>query len=468
MTTRARVRRRVPRAESGRSRLARWLFLGVFLASVGCRQPRERLAENREVEPRASAVATASSTVAPTERARVVARHRLGVPLHPAEGAAEVSARLPDGTWVNVVGKSRDGRWLQVVASDGVRGWLTERYLRAEKEAPAPPRVSVWTGLSECLRQLATEAAPREPGVARFMSYNLRWFPDGMPGKRAGDHPTDVEWLACAIAASRVDVVLLQEIKTTPRGRQALGALVTALNRYTGGSFETRLDPCPIETSQHVGLLYDAARTRASHFRAYAELNPHGEPCRDQLRPGFGGFFEFPGGLDLHVVSVHFKSGQKRRDHELRLRSLAGLGGVIAQATRARFDDDIVVGGDLNTMGCRHCSPAISAGAELELFRTRLAAGTPAWSLVASRQSCSEYHGGAGVLLDHFVLSGGLVPNASAIESEVVGYCADVSCRPFAPNRPPAAYRALSDHCPVVLELPDRDDDPDAPRPPGN
>ncbi len=392
-----------------------------------------------------------------------MARHRLGVPLHPEAGAAEVSARLPDGAWVSVVGKSRDGRWLRVIATDGVHGWLTERYLRAANEAPAPARASVWSGPEECLHGLATATAPREPGVARFMTYNLRWFPDGMPGKRAGDRATDIEWLACAIAASRVDVVLLQEIKTTPRGRQALGALVAALNRHTGGSFETRLDPCPIETSQHVGVLYDAARTRASDFQTYAGLNPHGEPCRDQLRPGFGGYFEFPGGLDLHVVSVHFKSGPQRRDHELRLRSLAGLGGVLAQATGVRGDDDVVVGGDLNTMGCRHCSPAISAGAELERFERELAAAKPPWSLVASRQTCSEYHGGAGVLLDHFVLSGGLARGVGAVESQVAGYCADVSCRPFPPSRTPAAYSALSDHCPVVLELPDRDDDPAAP-----
>jgi hypothetical protein len=235
---------------------------------------------------------------------------------------------------------------------------------------------------------------------------------------------------------------------------------VTALNRHTGGSFEARLDPCPIETSQHVGLLYDAARTRASRFQVYAELNPHGDPCRDQLRPGFGGFLEFPGGLDLHVVSVHLKSGQNRRDHELRLRSLEGLPHVFARASGARVDDDIVIGGDLNTMGCRHCSPAISAGEELELFRTRLVSATPSWSLVASRQSCSEYHAGAGVLLDHFVLSSGLLRATGTLESEVAGYCADVSCRPFRSNRPPAAYSALSDHCPIVLDLPDRDDDP--------
>lgn len=289
------------------------------------------------------------------------------------------------------------------------------------------------------------------------MSYNVRWFPDGIPGKRAGDPATDIEWLACAIAASQVDVVLLQEIKTTPRGREQLGALKTALNRHTGGSFEVELDPCPIETSQHVGLLYDTARVKASHFQVYPGVNPHGEPCRDQLRPGFGGFFEFPGGLDLHIVSVHLKSGTSRRDHELRLRSLASFQGVALSARSARSDDDIVIGGDLNTMGCGHCSPKLTASEELELFALALGRTVPAWSFVAPRPSCSEYHAGSGVLLDHFVLSAGLTEMA---ESRVTGYCEARGCRPFESASVPAAYRSLSDHCPVLLELRDRDDDP--------
>jgi len=322
---------------------------------------------------------------------------------------------------------------------------------------PPPPRASVWQGHDECARELASRRAPRAPGVARFMSYNLRWFPDGKPGKRAGEHATDIEWLACALAASEVDLVLLQEIKTTARGKRALGDLVTALNRHTGGSFETRIDPCPIETSQHVGLLYDASRVRASQFQVYPSLNPHGEPCRDQLRPGFGGFFEFPGGLDLHVVSVHFKSGQKRRDHELRLRSLDGLGSAVALATSARRDDDLLLGGDLNTMGCRHCSPEVSESEELELFKTRLASAAPPWVLVGSGQSCSEYHRGAGALLDHFLVSTGLATGVR--ESHVAGFCGDLGCQRFSSRHPPAAYESLSDHCPVVLELPDRDDD---------
>jgi exonuclease III len=161
--------------------------------------------------------------------------------------------------------------------------------------------------------------------------------------------------------------------------------------------------------------------------------------------------------LDLHVVSVHLKSGQERRDHELRLRSLASFQGVAESARSAHFDDDIVIGGDLNTMGCRHCSPKLTATQELELFARELGRGVPAWSFVAPRTSCSEYHAGSGALLDHFVVSAGLLSEAA--ESRVTGYCEDRGCRPFDAPSVPAAYRSLSDHCPVLLELPDRDDD---------
>lgn len=453
--------------EAKRSRLTRWVLPVLLPLSSACRQPTEPVPDTRHA-PASAALPSASSPGPASERVRVVARHHLGVPLHPALGAPDVSGRLPDGAWVKVVAKSDDGRWAHVIADDGTQGWLTQRYLTRVQTAPETRpttsiqerRPSIWSSKGECRRELASLGAARKSGTARLMSYNLRWFPDGIPGKRAGQAPTDIEWLACAIAVSKVDVVLLQEIKTTPRARQELALLTTALNRHTGGSFEVQLDPCPIETSQHVGLLYDGARTKASHFQVYPGVNPHGDPCRDQLRPGFGGFFEFPGGLDLHVVSVHLKSGGERRDHELRLRSLAGFQGVVRSARSARADDDIVIGGDLNTMGCRHCSPKLSASEELELFALELGRAVPAWSFVGPRPSCSEYHAGSGVLLDHFVVSGGLSLLTEAAESRVTGYCEDRGCRPFEGAQVPAAYRSLSDHCPVLLELRDRDDDP--------
>lgn len=391
------------------------------------------------------------------ERVRVKAQHYLGVPLHPALGARELSGRLPDGTWVSIVERSDDGSWLRVLSSDGLEGWLTSRYVPAARlEARRPD--SIWTSPEACARSLPRTAS-RADRTTRLMTYNLHWFPDGGPGKRVGKSPTDIEWLACALAASEVDVVFLQEIKTTARARSELAHLIARLNQHTGGDFRVELDTCPIETTQHVGFLYDARRVTARDFAVYPRLNPHGVPCKDQLRPGFGAFFRFRGGLDLHLINVHLKSGERRRDYDLRQRSVEAFAGAVREARRRYDDDDLVIGGDLNTMGCRHCSPSISAEQELATLAGKLRGATVPLELVPAERTCSEYHRGVGVLLDHFVVSRGL-RGANSLRSSVAGFCGDRECRSFTDTAKPLAAQRLSDHCPVVLDLRDIDDDP--------
>jgi endonuclease/exonuclease/phosphatase family metal-dependent hydrolase len=391
-----------------------------------------------------------------------VARHQLGVPLHPRAHATAVSGRLSDGSWVSVVERSDDGRWLKVVSNAGLEGWITKRYTvdAAATISPTPkPLVtdSIWGSLAGCQSQLAGLVAKRQPGKARLMSFNLRWFPDGAPGKKAGSRPTDIEWLACALAASNVDVVLLQEIKATVRAQAELANLIEKLDRLSGGRHRLELDACPIATGQHVGILYDSERVTATNFRDYASLNPHGTACQDQLRPGVGGYFKFIGGLDMHLISVHLKSGTKRRDHELRLRSVAGLTRALAEAKRAQPDSDLIVAGDLNTMGCRHCSPALSAEQELDIIRDLLAATTPPLALLPTRPGCSQYYRGQAQLLDHFLVTLSSVSGRPTPTTQASGFCGELSCQPFPGQERPLAYQHLSDHCPMVLELTDTD-----------
>jgi hypothetical protein len=47
---------------------------------------------------------------------------------------------------------------------------------------------------------------------------------------------------------------------------------------------------------------------------------------------------------------------------------------------------------------------------------------------------------------------------AAVREARVTGRCALLACAPF-DDREPAASERLSDHCPVVVELENRDDD---------
>ena len=56
-----------------------------------------------------------------------------------------------------------------------------------------------------------------EDGRLRIGTWNVRWFPDGVPGvaPERRRNPTNIEWLACAIAYINVDVLGMQEIKLT-------------------------------------------------------------------------------------------------------------------------------------------------------------------------------------------------------------------------------------------------------------
>jgi endonuclease/exonuclease/phosphatase family metal-dependent hydrolase len=380
-------------------------------------------------------------------------------------------ARLPDGAEVSVESRSEDRRWYRVRAAGSDGGWVTRRYLDLGGDAGAfPPassarrpaalaEASPWASPESCARAVAAgERDERTPGSARVATWNLRWFPDGMPGKKPNPNGgLDLEWLSCAITWLDVDVVVLQEIKAHARARSAMDTVARALERKTGHRWLVELDRCPIEVGQHVGFLYDSQRVRAAAFRTHASLNPHGEPCKDQLRPGFGGYFRFQGGFDAHLIAVHLKSGGERRAYELREKSLRGMAAALREAGALEPDGDVLLIGDLNTMGCPECSPPFGPADELERMERTLGALPVPVRRVEADGSCSQYFHGRGVLLDHFLATPTLRELPADGRASVAGYCAETACRALPAAALPSALERLSDHCPLVLELSDRD-----------
>jgi hypothetical protein len=332
----------------------------------------------------------------------------------------------------------------------------------APPAAEATPEAagSVWSSRAACERALAAgRRAPRTAGSARLGTWNVRWYPDGKPGKQpnaAGG--TDIAWLACAIAWLNVDAVAVQEFKAHGRAQEKTRELVRRLDGHTNGSWKLELDDCRGgDASQHVGILYDAKRVRAGAPAVLASLNPHGDACKDQLRPGLALALAFPGGLDLTLISVHWKSGSERRSLDLRARSLQGIPAAVREAERLSGDRDVVIAGDLNTMGCRRCSAPIAASEELATVSTRLSTLVPPFRLVPATEACSEYFSGGSALLDHFAVTRETRELSDATKATISGICGESSCARADSRRRPAANEALSDHCPVVLELTDQD-----------
>jgi endonuclease/exonuclease/phosphatase family metal-dependent hydrolase len=155
-------------------------------------------------------------------------------------------------------------------------------------------------------------------------------------------------------------------------------------------------------------------------------------------------------GVDL--IAVH--SGTSNRDFQNRRTSIDSIAGIeIEGQALPDIDLDTIVLGDFNTMG-REEQPVISASQEIQILDQELASG---FQGLAATPACTEYFEGGPGLLDHIVASAGMSEAASA--ASVTGYCAVLQCSPISGN-PPPAYQRLSDHCPLMVEIANQDDDP--------
>jgi hypothetical protein len=108
-------------------------------------------------------------------------------------------------------------------------------------------------------------------------------------------------------------------------------------------------------------------------------------------------------------------------------------------------------------MGCPECSPPVSAGDELSRVEKLLDVGSSRLRRVEADAACTEYFQGRGALLDHFLVSPGLRELPREARARISGFCADAGCRVLGAQPMPRAHQKLSDHCPVVLELADKD-----------
>lgn len=397
------------------------------------------------------------------------AKNEQGVPLHPADADDRVSGRAPDGAKAQVLETSAATGWLHV-RTDGQEGWITPRYVdKASGEKAEAPNVdgagsaiaegSPWRSQQECEAALAQgKRRVRAANVASLATWNITWFPDHVPGGAAPKSGgTNLPWLACLIAWLDVDVLAAQELKIDAHTQPKWQELQSTLNQLTHGDWTHQTDQCPNKGRQHVGFLYDRKKVSASLVQDVASLNPTRSACGGDQRPGFGGYFRFPGGLDLHLVSVHLKSMSDHESYAKRRTAMAGLNGALQELAKRDPDRDRIVLGDFNSMGCEDCSPPISAAAERAALSQELQASSEPFELRSGAQ-CSHYYQRHPGLLDHFAVSSQLKELPFSVAVQTQGLCQVFSCNPL-PGKEPAVYREVSDHCPLVLEIPDRDID---------
>lgn len=321
------------------------------------------------------------------------------------------------------------------------------------------PSTSPWASRDECERALeGRQRGTPASGLARIGTWNVRYFPDGTESGEDTALRQDLDWLACSIALLDVDVLAVQEFKATPRARALSTQLLDSLNRRTGRSYALELAHCESQAAPRPGLVYDRARSTVTAFETAANSGS-GERCSSSETPSFAAYVSVSGGPDFHAIVVHAPAGNERGGHGKRHASLQALNELTQRLVLSNGERDVVVMGDFNTSGCKDCNPAIDSATETRALADRVAEFHTPLRLVPANGTCSFVLDNQPMLLDHFLVAKSMVEAPASVTALVSGYCAAAQCKDVLQT--PKAEKRLSDHCPILLELPrDRDDDP--------
>jgi hypothetical protein len=317
----------------------------------------------------------------------------------------------------------------------------------------------VFHSRAECEQVLGRGARlPRAEGSARLAAWNVRWFPNGsLDPNDPGQRGTDLGWLSCALVWLDADVVAVQEFRAHERGLAAMRELERQLGVRGGGRWRVELDRCSQDGGSHVGFVYDAARvTVAEGLGATSDMG-----CAADANRSWSRYVRFRGGLDLHLVTLHLQWGTTRAHYERRKRAHDALSEAWASAQSAGPDRDLIALGDFNTSGCSDCPNQLPSQGEVGELRRESAARRSPFRLLEAEPRCTEYERGIATAIDHALVNADLQELPAGKRLEVYGPCRALECRPGPEGSEPAEFAdyfsQLSDHCPIVLTLADRD-----------
>lgn len=301
--------------------------------------------------------------------------------------------------------------------------------------------------VAACARKESEVTPTAAGGEIRVATWNIRYFPEP---------ETDPGRVADILAGLDADLVAVQEV----RDEAALAALLADVNARSqrSGSGAGRVYSYVLAESGgngglYVGYVYDTLAVELSSVRTMWRLQ-----MTEDLRPGLAARVKsLRGGLDFGVIVMHTDSGVRDRDYQNRLRFLDSLSAVLPDFVAS--DADVIVLGDLNTMGREADGEVTAVTARQEIADLDRKLEAIGMRRLQNEPDCTEYYRGRGATLDHIVVALATREAPPDLVAEVRGYCGELKCAPLDPEDMPLDYQVASDHCPVVVDLIDVDAD---------
>lgn len=394
----------------------------------------------------------------------------VGVPVH-RRPTPSFWKHIPTGSVGTIQQIVKNGEWLSVLLDSGDVGWVVPRYVHPTSRLshPSQPLMDtaeeerrIWTSRNQCEQvvQNGGRMAPASSSTLRIATWNLRWFPQGQPENQHNEmsEPTDLLWLACVILWMQPDILAVQESLATANARKAWKTVIDQLHQRTDDTWHWSPQRCGRSDDHHIGFLWNAGHVTLSHFDSLWQFNAKAtsrqSPCGGGLRPGHYAWVQSrkKNGVDFHLIALHLKSGPTVAAVEQRHRALNRLDQTIAPLLKQ--DQDVAILGDFNTMGAGDRRTQLY---ELKAVRRLVGKEPPGFQDLPITPQCTQYFRGRGGWLDHVLVTKDMA-EARERTARVTGYCAVLGCRRFQ-GQWPLAYRRLSDHCPVILEVQNQDVD---------
>lgn len=363
------------------------------------------------------------------------------IPLHQLPRPS-LMGRAPAGSQATLLRK--EGAWILIQLDSGKQFWIIGRNVAKVLAKRSPSEQAdnwhVWSSGVECEQVVKTGSRlKREDDNLRIVSWNIRWFPTGDLFDRK--HPTDIAWLSCVLTWLDADIIAVQEFQTSTSAIDAVDSLLDGLIALTGHNWQAKLQPCGTKRSQHVGYVYNADRVLTN-------TTQDAPKCSGELRPSLTTYFQRKGGIDFHLTNIHLDDGRKNNDYQNRKRTLK----IIAKMTRKQMsqDSDYILLGSFNPIG----SNQYSGETEMNQQRHLLLKTLPRFNRLNADYNCSQYNFKSPQTRDFFAVTAGM-KEAEGVQARVEGICRLAQCEPL--DQLPQAYTKLSDHCPVVLDIKNKD-----------
>ena len=274
-------------------------------------------------------------------------------------------------------------------------------------------------------------------------AYNIRNFDYDQRYKIS----TNKEQLTLILKSLSADVLSIEEINNTAAWESFVAS------KFPG--YDTEVTRCGGAHGQRLGFLYNTSTLELLSFNEDLAISEPGTQgtCDSGSRPLAIALFRIKAtGQKFYGMTAHLKSGSESSSVEKRNKQFQILKNTINELKEKTGVKDFYFAGDMNT------TEFIRRGTDYNQF-SQLVKDLGMVNLSANLKCSAYYWGGTndGIetpsLLDHVVVTPGLLKFKGSTSAKAHGHCQKVDCREVPIKELGISYESVSDHCPITATI---------------